>query len=40
MTLLTRKWTVAEYEKMIQVGLLAEDERVELVRGEVVALKH
>ncbi|MBI3924600.1 MAG: Uma2 family endonuclease [Armatimonadetes bacterium] len=38
MTLVTRKWTRAEYEKMIEIGLLSEDERVELIRGEIVAL--
>ncbi|MEW6278465.1 MAG: Uma2 family endonuclease [Candidatus Eremiobacterota bacterium] len=36
MTLSTRKWTRSEYEKMAQVGLLAEDERVELIHGEIV----
>lgn len=38
MTLVTRKWTREEFEKLSQVGLLAEDERVELIRGEIVAL--
>ncbi|RMF25724.1 MAG: Uma2 family endonuclease, partial [Cyanobacteria bacterium J083] len=30
MQLLTRKFTVAEYHKMAEVGILTEDDRVEL----------
>ncbi|MGH6815786.1 MAG: Uma2 family endonuclease [Hyphomicrobiaceae bacterium] len=33
-----RRWTVAELEKMIAAGILQEDERIELVGGEVVAM--
>lgn len=36
MQLDTRKWTFAEYERLTEVGLLAEGERVELVLGEIV----
>ena len=36
MRLETRKWTCAEYEKLAEVGLLAENERVELIVGDIV----
>jgi Uma2 family endonuclease len=32
----TRRWTRAEYDRLIALGLLHEDERVELVGGDVV----
>ncbi|HEX7956102.1 MAG TPA: Uma2 family endonuclease [Pyrinomonadaceae bacterium] len=32
------RFTVAEYERMGQVGIISEDERVELVAGEVVEM--
>ncbi len=32
-----RKFTVAEYHQMIQAGVLAEDDRVELIEGWIVA---
>lgn len=32
----TRRWTRAEYDRLIALGLLHEDERVELVGGELV----
>lgn len=36
---LTRKlWTVDEYEEMIEKGILDEDDRVELIRGEIVKM--
>ncbi len=37
-----RRFTVDEYHRMIEVGLLHEDDRVELIRGEIVqmALHH
>jgi len=38
MAIVTRKWTRAEYERLTQLGLLAEDERVELIQGEIVAM--
>jgi len=38
MQLDTRKWTQAEYEKLTQVGLLADNERVELILGEIVKM--
>ncbi|HJZ92760.1 MAG TPA: Uma2 family endonuclease [Gemmataceae bacterium] len=31
------RFTVATYEKMIDLGILKEDDRVELIRGEIVA---
>jgi len=31
-----RRWTVAEYERMAEVGLLGPEERVELIDGEIV----
>ncbi|MDQ6694852.1 MAG: Uma2 family endonuclease [Chloroflexota bacterium] len=31
-------WSTDEYEQMIRKGILAEDERVELIRGEVVKM--
>jgi Uma2 family endonuclease len=33
-----RKWTVEEYNKMAECGVIAPDERVELIDGEVVPL--
>lgn len=38
MTLITRKWTRAEFQKLVEAGLLAPEERVELIQGEIVAL--
>jgi Uma2 family endonuclease len=32
------RFTVAEYERMAEVGLLTEDDRVELIRGEIVQM--
>ena len=32
-----RTWTVREYHRMIEVGLLGEDDRVELLGGEIIA---
>src|SRR5690348_10749636 len=38
-TRLERKlWTIEEYELMIERGILNEDERLELIRGEVVEM--
>ena len=34
----TRKFTVAEYYKMAEVGILKDDERVELIEGEIVVM--
>lgn len=31
-----RRFTVAEYEDMIETGILAEDDKVELIHGEVI----
>lgn len=33
-----RPWTVAEIEAMVQAGIIAEDERFELIGGEVVPM--
>lgn len=33
-----RRWTVAELEGMVKAGILAEDERIELIGGEVVPM--
>ncbi|MEM7367704.1 MAG: Uma2 family endonuclease [Bacteroidota bacterium] len=38
MTLIHRKFTVADYHKMIAVGILHEDERVELIHGEMICM--
>jgi Uma2 family endonuclease len=35
---LRRRFTVEEYERMGQVGILGEDDRVELLDGEIVAM--
>ena len=37
-TLQTRKFTVAEYYRMAEAGILKPDERVELVEGEIVVM--
>lgn len=36
--LLRRKFTVKEYRQMADVGILTEDDRVELIRGEIVEM--
>jgi len=33
-----RRWTVAEYERMAEVGLLGPEERVELIDGEIIQI--
>ena len=33
-----RRFTISEYELLIKIGLLAEDERVELIEGELVEM--
>lgn len=38
MELMTRKWSREEYQRMIEVGLLHENERVELIKGDIIAL--
>jgi hypothetical protein len=35
-TVTHHRFTVSEYEQMIGLGILTENERVELIRGEVV----
>lgn len=32
------RWTVAEYHRMVEVGLLNEDSRVELIDGEIIEM--
>lgn len=34
----TRLWTVEEYHHMLEVGIIAPDERVELINGEVISM--
>jgi Uma2 family endonuclease len=36
--LMRRRWTVAEIEAMVEAGILGEDERLELIGGEVVPM--
>ena len=36
--LLRRKFTVIEYQKMAESGILTEDDRVELIRGEIIKM--
>lgn len=36
--LLKRQFTVAEYERMTTAGILGEDDRVELINGEIVTM--
>lgn len=38
MQLLTRKFTVTEYEKMGEAGILATDNKVELIEGEIIKM--
>jgi hypothetical protein len=33
-----RRWTVAEIEEMVRVGVIDEDERFELIEGDVVPM--
>ena len=37
-TLPRRRFTVEEYEQLVQVGILADDERVELLEGELIEM--
>ena len=34
----TRKWTCSEYQKLVEVGLLAPHERIELIQGDIVTM--
>lgn len=36
--LLRRKFTVQQYHKMLESGILTEDDRVELIRGEIIEM--
>jgi Uma2 family endonuclease len=36
--LTTRKFTVAEYHKMSETGILTHEDRVELIRGEIISM--
>lgn len=38
MQLLTRKFTVEQYRKMADVRILTEDDRVELIKGEIIGM--
>lgn len=33
-----RPFTVAEYDQMVETGILRDDDRVELIEGEIVAM--
>lgn len=37
-TLLRRKFTVEQYHQMVEAGILSEDDRVELIRGEIIEM--
>jgi len=37
-TLAKRAFTLDEYHRMVQAGILAESDRVELIRGEIVVM--
>jgi hypothetical protein len=32
------RWTLAEFERLIEVGILTEEDRIELIRGELVPM--
>ena len=32
------RWTLAEFERFIELGILTEDDRVELIGGEIVPM--
>jgi Uma2 family endonuclease len=34
----TRKFTADEYERMVEVGIFGDDERLELIAGEIIAM--
>jgi hypothetical protein len=36
-TLNLRLWTVADYHRMAETGILDEDERVELLEGKIIS---
>jgi Uma2 family endonuclease len=36
--LLRRKFTVEQYHKMVESGILSEDDRLELIRGEIIEM--
>ncbi len=38
LSLITRKFTVEEYEKMTTQGIIKPDEKVELIRGEIIKI--
>jgi len=38
LSLITRKFTVEEYEKMATEGIIKPDEKVELIRGEIIKM--
>ncbi|TRV52943.1 MAG: Uma2 family endonuclease, partial [Microcystis panniformis Mp_GB_SS_20050300_S99] len=38
LSLITRKLTVEEYEKMATEGIIKPDEKVELIRGEIIKM--
>ncbi|WP_017303163.1 Uma2 family endonuclease [Spirulina subsalsa] len=38
MQLLTKKFTIEQYQKMGEMGIFAPEERVELIKGEIIAM--
>lgn len=36
--LITRKFSVKQYHQMVEAGILSEDDRVELIRGEIIEM--
>ena len=38
LSLITRKFTVEEYEKMATEGIIKPEEKVELIRGEIIKM--
>ena len=32
------RWTLAEFERLIEVGILTEEDRIELIQGELVPM--
>lgn len=37
-TVLTKRFTIAEYDRLAELGFFNEDDRVELIRGEIISM--